>query len=190
MNPLEISDEDFRRLSSEVLALAAQYLSRFDARSIFPNTSGAQTEQVFSLPLPEQGLGDRALDDLRQVMEHARAQNGRFFGYVQGAGEPVAAIGDLFASVINQNMTAWRSSPSGVTIERTVVRWLAEAIGCRGFFGTLTGGGSPANLMGIAMAREAKTSGNERGLWGTSGVVYGSEQVHMSMPKAVAMLGI
>jgi aromatic-L-amino-acid/L-tryptophan decarboxylase len=191
MNPLEISDDDFRRLSSEVLALAAEYLSRLDARSIFPNTSGAHTEQVFSLPLPEQGLGDRALDDLRQVMEHARAQNGRFFGYVQGAGESVAAIGDLFASVINQNMTAWRSSPSGVTVERTVVRWLAEAVGCPGFLGTLTGGGSAANLMGLAMARESKTPANERGLWNTAaGVVYASEQIHMAVPKAVAMLGI
>jgi glutamate/tyrosine decarboxylase-like PLP-dependent enzyme len=124
-------------------------------------------------------------------MEHGRAQNGRFFGYVQGPGEAVAALGDLFASILNQNMTAWRSSPSGVTIERTVVRWLAEAVGCAGFVGTLTGGGSAANLMGLAMAREAKTPGNERGLWGSKGgVIYASEQVHMAVPKAVAMLGI
>jgi glutamate/tyrosine decarboxylase-like PLP-dependent enzyme len=72
-----------------------------------------------------------------------------------------------------------------------VVRWLAEAVGCKGFFGTLSGGGSPANLMGLAMAREAKTPGNERGLWGANaGVIYASEQVHMAVPKAVAMLGI
>jgi glutamate/tyrosine decarboxylase-like PLP-dependent enzyme len=124
-------------------------------------------------------------------MDHSRAQNGRFFGYVQGPGEPVAALGDLFASIINQNMTAWRSSPAGVTLERTVVGWLAEAIGCKGFTGTLTGGGSPANLMGLAMAREARTPANERGLWGANaGVIYASEQIHMAVPKAVAMLGI
>ena len=191
MRSLELRVDEFRRLAAEVVALSAEYLSILDERPIFPNTSGAETEQVFSVDLPEQGLGERALADLRQVMERARAQNGRFFGYVQGAGEPVAALGDLFASVINQNMTAWRSSPSGVTIERTVVRWLAEAVGCHGFLGTLTGGGSAANLMGLAMAREAKTPGNERGLWNTpAGVVYASEQIHMAVPKAVAMLGI
>jgi glutamate/tyrosine decarboxylase-like PLP-dependent enzyme len=191
MNSLEVSNDDFRRLAAEVVALSAEYLSSLDARSVFPHTNGTETEQVFSLDLPEQGLGDRAVADLRQVMERARAQNGRFFGYVQGAGEPVAALGDLFASVINQNMTAWRSSPAGVTIERTVVRWLAEAVGCRGFLGTLTGGGSAANLMGLAMARETKTPGNEQGLWNkTAGVVYASEQIHMAVPKAVAMLGI
>src|SRR5215468_3428813 len=45
--------------------------------------------------------------------------------------------------------------------------------------------------MGLAMAREAKTPGNEPGLWGAkAGVIYASEQVHMAVPKAVAMLGI
>ncbi len=191
MRPLELSDSEFRRLADEVLSLSAEYFATLDGRSIFPPTSGEESERMFSLPLPETGMGAQALTALRDVMERGRVQNGRFFGYVQGPGEPVAALGDLFASVINQNMTAWRSSPSGITIERTVVRWLAEAVGCKGFYGTLTGGGSPANLMGLAMAREAKTPGNERGLWGVNaGVIYASEQVHMAVPKAVAMLGI
>src|SRR5215469_8542883 len=142
MRPLEISHEQFRRLAAEVAALSAEYLASLDQRAIFPQTSGAKTEEVFALDLPERGMGEQALGGLREVMEHSRAQNGRFFGYVQGPGEAVAALGDLFASVLNQNMTAWRSSPSGITIERTVVRWLAQAVGCDGFVGTLTGGGS------------------------------------------------
>ncbi len=105
-----------------------------------------------------------------------------------GSGEPVAAAADLLASVLNQNVTAWRSGPSATTIERVVVGWLAEAIGCRGFRGSLTGGGSPANLMGMAMAREARLPGNETGA--RPGTIYASEQVHMSIPKAVALLGI
>ena len=191
MRPLELSDQEFRRLADEVVALSAEYFATLDERSTFPAISGQEAEQMFALDLPERGMGAQALAALRDVMDKGRVQNGRFFGYVQGPGEPVAALGDLFASVINQNMTAWRSSPSGITIERTVVRWLAEAVGCKGFYGTLTGGGSPANLMGLAMAREAKTPGNERGLWSANaGVIYASEQVHMAVPKAVAMLGI
>src|ERR1700751_5976070 len=191
MRPLELSDSEFRRLADEVVNLSAEYLATLDERSAFPDTSGEESERLFALPLPERGLGSEALPALREVMEHGRVQNGRFWGYVQGPGEPVAALGDLVASVLNQNMTAWRSSPSGITIERTVVRWLAEAVGCPGFLGTLTGGGSAANLMGLAMARESKTPANERGLWNTAaGVVYASEQIHMAVPKAVAMLGI
>jgi aromatic-L-amino-acid/L-tryptophan decarboxylase len=100
----------------------------------------------------------------------------------------VGALGDFFASVINQNATAWRSGPATAVIERTVVGWLAEALGCSGFSGTLTSGGSLANLMGLAMAREAKAPANEAGA--TGGVVYASSEVHMSMGKAVALLGL
>ena len=191
MDPLDISPEEFRRLAAGVTELSAEWIAGLDARPIFPATSGAACERLFATDLPELGMGAEALIALREVLGHSRAQNGRFFGYVQGPGEPVAALGDLVASIVNQNMTAWRSSPSGVTIERTVVRWLAEAVGCRGFFGTLTGGGSAANLMGLTMAREAKTPANERGLYRAArGVVYASEQVHMAVPKAVAMIGI
>jgi glutamate/tyrosine decarboxylase-like PLP-dependent enzyme len=191
MDPLDISPDEFRRLAGDVVELAADWLSGLDERAVFPATSGAESERLFSRELPERGLGAEALTAMRDVMEHSRAQNGRFFGYVQGPGEPVAALGDLLVSVVNQNMTAWRSSPAGVTIERTVVRWLAEAVGCSGFFGTLTGGGSAANLMGLTMAREAKTPANERGLRGApAGAIYASEEVHMAVPKAVAMIGI
>jgi len=191
MRPLEISPEQFQRLAGDVVQLAASWISDQDDRAIFPATSGSITEELFCGKLPQRGLGHEALTALRDVMAHSRAQNGRFYGYVQGPGEPVAALGDLLASVVNQNMTAWRSSPAGVTIERTVVGWLAEAVGCGGFFGTLTGGGSAANLMGLTMAREAKTPANERGLRGApAGVIYASEEVHMAVPKAVAMIGI
>jgi len=191
MKPLELSVEDFCRLADEVVGLSSEFLSSLDSRSTFPRTSGAEAERIFSLAAPREGMGEAAFSGLRDVIAHARAQNGRFFGYVQGPGEPIAALGDLLASILNQNMTAWRSSPSGVTVERTVVRWLAEAVGCAGFLGTLTGGGSAANLMGLAMAREAKIPANEHGLFRTKrGVIYASEQVHMAVPKAVAMLGI
>ena len=191
MNPLNISPEEFRRLAASVAELSADWIGGLDERAIFPATSGVETERLFSGELPELGIGAEALAALGDVLGHSRAQNGRFFGYVQGPGEPVAALGDLVASIVNQNMTAWRSSPSGITIEKTVVRWLAEAVGCHGFFGTLTGGGSAANLMGLTMAREAKTPANEGGLYGAGrGAVYASSEVHMAVPKAVAMIGI
>jgi aromatic-L-amino-acid/L-tryptophan decarboxylase len=191
MNPLALSEEQFRHLAENVVQMSADYVSSLDQRQVFPSTSGAETVRLFSEELPERGMGENALEALAEVIAHSRAQNGRFFGYVQGTIDPVAALADLIASVLNQNMTAWRSSPAGVTIERTVVRWLAEAIGCSSFSGTLTGGGSAANLMALAMARESRIPANDRGLTGSDKpVLYASEQVHMSVPKAVAMLGI
>src|SRR5215469_14064508 len=192
MNSLDVSSEQFRSLADKVAKTCAEYLSKLDEFPVFPSTTGSVTEQLIGQEaLPETGQGEHALAALGDVLTHCRAQNGRFFGYVQGSADPVAALGDLIASVLNQNMTAWRSSPAGVTVERTVVRWLAEAIGCSEFSGTLTGGGSAANLMGLAMAREARMPANDAGVRSAgAGIVYASEQVHMSVPKAVAMLGI
>ena len=189
MNPVEISPDQFRRLAERITQLAARYLETIDAQTISPATSGEETLRVFHSALPEDGIGEDALNALPEVMRLSRVQNGRFFGYVLGSGEPVGAVADLLGSVLNQNVTAWRSGPSAVIIEQTVVGWLAEAIGCPGFRGHLTGGGSSANLMGLAMARETKTPANEKGIE-PGGVVYASNEVHMSIPKSIALLGI
>jgi glutamate/tyrosine decarboxylase-like PLP-dependent enzyme len=189
MSSLEFSPEQFRRLSNRVTELAAEYLENLGAQAIAPAATGAESVRTFQTPLPEQGMGEEALKDVPEIVRLSRAQNGRFFGYVLGSGEPVAATADLLASVLNQNVTAWRSGPAAVVVEQTVVGWLAQAIGCAGFHGHLTGGGSSANLMGLAMAREARAPANEKGIV-TGGVIYASEEVHMSIPKSVALLGI
>jgi Pyridoxal-dependent decarboxylase conserved domain len=132
--------------------------------------------------------GDAVLLDLATLAEHVRAPTGRRLPYVVGSGDPVGALGDFYASVLNQNVTAWRSAPAAVAIERTVLGWLAEAIGCSGFAGSFTSGGSLGNLKALAMAREAHAPANEEGA--QPGVVYASEEVHMSIPKAVGMLGL
>jgi glutamate/tyrosine decarboxylase-like PLP-dependent enzyme len=185
---LDLSAEEFQHLSERIVRLATEYLGRLDDGPIQPAVTSAELAERLGGDAPEQGRGAGVVDLLRGVVEGVRVQNGRFLGYVLGSGEPAGAAADLLASVLNQNLTAWRSSPAGATLERTVVRWLAEAIGCGGFSGSLTGGGSSANLMGLAMAREARAPANERG--GAAGVVYASEQAHMSIGKAVALLGL
>jgi len=189
MNSVEISATQFRRLAERVTQLAAEYLENIDAQLISPATSGEETLRLFGAVLPEEGIGEDALQALPDVMRSSRVQNGRFFGYVLGSGEPVGAVADLLASVLNQNVTAWRSGPAAVIIEQTVVGWLAQAIGCPAFRGHLTGGGSSANLMGLAMARETKMPANEKGI-ANGGVVYASSEIHMSIPKSIALLGI
>lgn len=191
MSSLELSPDEFHAIANRVLDVASAYLERLDSLPSFPQISGAEAERLFRTPLPEHGIGADVLHDLAAVMNNLRTQNGRFFGYVMGSAEPVAAAADLLVSVLNQNVTAWRSSPAAATIERTVVGWLAEAVGCAGFSGSLTAGGSPANLMALAMARERALPANEDGLLGKNqGTFYASQEVHMSIPKSVALLGV
>ena len=188
MQSLKISSEELSRLTEQAIALALSYWTSVEDLPAYPTTSGEQTAKLFSRSWAEEGLGGKVLDDFKIIAEHARPSGGKFFGYVLGSGEPVGALGDLLATVLNQNVTAWRSAPAAVTIEQSVIGWLAEAVGCSAFRGTLCGGGSAANLMGLAMAREAKLPANEAGARPCT--VYASEQVHMSIPKAIAMLGI
>ena len=180
MDRLSLSPAEYRALASRAVEITTQYLERLRELPSFPSTSGDETSARFDEPLPERGIGAAALEDLQAVLALARPGGPRFFGYVLGSGEPVAAVADLVASVLNQNVTAWRSGPAAVTIERTVVRWLAEAIGCKDFTGSFTGGGSMANLMALAMARGASPTGT----------LYASTEAHMSIPKAAALLGL
>src|SRR4051812_20139459 len=188
MNSLETSPQELRRLLQRASEMAGDYWESLPERPSYPAASEAKLKQLFEADLPETGRGNAAFDDFAAIADNIRPGNGRFFGYVLGSGEPVGAIADLLASALNQNLTAWRSAPAAVTIERNVVTWLAKAISCKGFIGSLTGGGSSANLMGLAMAREAKLPANDNGA--QAGTVYASEEAHMSISKAVALLGL
>lgn len=189
MNPLSLPHSEYTAAFERIAQLALEFLGKVEEMPSFPHTSGTATEAAFDKSFPEQGIGLAALDDLKDVMTCVRPPGPRFFGYVLGSGEPIAASADLIASVLNQNVTAWRGAPGAVTLERLVVRWIAEGVGCSGFSGSLTGGGSSANLMALAMAREARLPANESGVT-RAGALYGSTEVHMSIPKAAALLGI
>jgi glutamate/tyrosine decarboxylase-like PLP-dependent enzyme len=188
MQALELSNDELAKLMAEAARLVEEYWGSLPERPSYPETSAAMTSVLFSRVWKENGRGGKVLDDFKAISDHSRPSTGRFFGYVVGSGEPVGAIGDLLASALNQNVTSWRSAPAAATIEKTVIGWLADAIGCDGFSGSLCGGGSAANMMGLAMAREAKLPANEDGA--RPGIIYASEQVHMSIPKAVALLGL
>lgn len=188
MRELAISDGELSELAAIVARLATDYWAGLDARPAYPQTSGAATTKLFSRGWAEEGIGRAVFDDFAAIADHSRPSGGKFFGYVFGSGEPVGALADLLASALNPNVSAWRSGPSATAIEQAVVGWLAEAVGCAGFSGSLCGGGSAANLMALAMAREAKLPANEDGA--RPGIVYASAAAHMSIPKAVAMLGL
>ncbi len=188
MAALPLSVNDFRALAGDVTALAAEYLAGLEKRPAYPQVSGEEAERLFGEALPEKGLGRAALGALQEVLTFSRPPSPRFFGYVLGSGEPVAALADLLASVLNQNVTAWRSAPAAVALERQLIGALASMLGCPGYHGSFCGGGSMANLMALAMAREAHLSANAAGA--RAGVVYASGEVHMSIPKAMALLGL
>src|SRR6516165_9042030 len=164
MRTLSLSSERFEALARSLSKFSASYLQRLPQLPTYPpGITGIDTERLFAGDAPAEGIGDEAFHALASIFEHSRPASPRFFGYVFGSGEPIGMLGEFAAAVLHQNVTAWRSAPSAVTIERTVVRWLADAIGCNGYTGSLTLGGSSANLMGLCIAREAKAAANQSG---------------------------
>lgn len=188
MRPLQMSPEELRALVNAASALATEFWAGLDRRPAAPRVSGEQSKRRFQSEWDEAGIGIDVLNDFRDIADWSRPTHGRFFGYVFGSGEPVGAVGDFLASTLNQNAAAWRSAPAAVVIEQVLISWLADAIGCTGYSGSLCGGGSAANLMGLAMAREAKAPARAKGA--QPAIVYASSEVHMSIPKAIALLGL
>jgi len=179
----------FRSLGRQLNEVISDYLEELPQLPSYPSRiNGHDLESILGGDVPIDGMGADAFSLLSEVFKYSRPASPRFFGYVFGSGEPIAALGQSVASALHQNVTAWRSAPAAVTIERAVIRWLADAVGCRGFSGSLTSGGSLANLMGLCMAREAKLPANRTGVRG--GVVYCSSEAHFSTPKAAALLGL
>jgi len=135
--PLALSSDDFRALAHSLSDFTADYLERLPLIRSYPeNIRGADIDQLFSTDIPVDGIGGAAFDLLPEIFHNSRPASPRFFGYVFGSGEPISALGQFASAVLHQNATAWRSGPSANAIERTVVRWLASAVGCEGFSGT------------------------------------------------------
>ena len=71
------------------------------------------------------------------------------FGYVQSPGTAIAAIADFLASNLNANLTAWRSAPAAVEIERLTINWIKQIVGFDSdAAGLFVSGGSMANFAG------------------------------------------
>ena len=107
----------------------------------------------------------------------------RFMGYIPGGGLVHSAIGDLLAAASNKYSGFASAAPGAVRLENATSAWLAGVIGFpEGSAGTLTTGGSMANLTAIVAAREARDP--EGG-----GAVYLSATAHHCIDKALHIAG-
>src|SRR5947208_3028365 len=195
---LDPSPEQIRSWAHAAVELMAEYLGTIRNRPVYPHTSSRQIQGRLDSSLPEEPttfhellhIFDDTLIDLSRHNGHPR-----MFGYVQAPGTAIAAFADLLASTLNANLTAWRSAPAAVEIERLTIDWIKQIIGFnRNAAGLFVSGGSMANIAALAAARRAKAPAKiqKKGAQYCSQTlrVYASEETHLSVAKAAALLGI
>ena len=103
----------------------------------------------------------------------------RFMGYIPGGGLFHSALGDFLAAAANKYSGFASAAPGAARLENATIAWLARVIGFpEAAAGTLTSGGSLANLTAIVTAREARDG--EGG-----GAVYLSRTAHHCIDKAL-----
>jgi aromatic-L-amino-acid/L-tryptophan decarboxylase len=185
---LDPSAGEIRDWGNSVIQLMADYLGDLRDRPVYRRLSSREIREKLDAALPAKcGDFDELLKVFRETIIPFSRQNAhpRMFGYVQSPGTALAALADLLASTLNANLTVWRSAPAPVELERLTIDWIRQILGFNaGAGGLFVSGGSMANLIGIAMARQTKNNSPGRLQ------MYASSETHFSVAKAAALLGI
>jgi glutamate/tyrosine decarboxylase-like PLP-dependent enzyme len=187
--------DDLRTLGHRMVDDMFDYLSHVRERPVwqpFPDPVRARLAE----PLPHEGQSAETVYEqfLRDVLPYPPGNiHPRFWGWVIGTGTPLAMLADMLASGMNPQTAGVQEAARYV--EERVIAWLADVMGFpAGTSGLLVSGGSMANLVALAVARQAKAGYDvrERGVGdGTPPlVVYASTEVHSSVLKAVELMGL
>lgn len=188
---------EHERLGQAVTRIIADYARRLDSLPVTSDATPADLLKLFDEPLPIEGVDASEILSkfVHDVVPHAmQIPSPRYYGLFNPTPLPLAVWADALTAAINQNGAAWRNSPSASIIEARVLNWLCALIGYGpASFGTLTSGGSEANLIALKCARDrAAERIRDEGVRAATGdlVVYASEQSHYSLEKSVDILGM
>lgn len=186
MHPLEIEPRQFAEWLDEIKKFSEAYLRRLPddwaykkQQPIDPTT---RNPFVIGRDLPT------VLNEFQNLLQAGgvNTASGRFMGYVPGGGVTTAAIGDLLAALTNRFSGMFYTSPGAQKIEGDVIQWMCRLFGLpETAWGTLTSGGTLANLLAILAAREKVPFAQ----W-TKHAIYLSQECHVSIERALKAAGL
>jgi aromatic-L-amino-acid decarboxylase len=183
--PLEPDSAERRVLGAQALNHALAYIDQVEEAP-----SNRPWSEVFTQRLDpeftEQGRDAAAvLDYVGTCIDRPgfATTSPRFMAYIPGGALFHSALGDLLAGASNKYSGFASASPGAVRIENACAAWLANVIGYPdSASGTLTSGGSIANLTAIVAAREARDADG-------GGAVYLTRFAHYCIEKALHIAG-
>ncbi len=191
-----------REMGYAMVDLIVEYMSGLESRRVYGPLTPLGLDDTFAEPLPEEGVpfADLVQDCRARVFPNTMAIGSkRYFGMMNPAPLPVSVFSEALCAAMNQNTASWRHSPAGTAIEKRVIRWMCDLFGLpKTSFGTMTDGGSLANITGLklavnqALGRDLSQVDNLEGPGSEIArlTFYVSGQAHYSFDKAVDLLGL
>jgi glutamate/tyrosine decarboxylase-like PLP-dependent enzyme len=186
----------FRSLAHRMVDDMVDHLSSLSEQPAWRQVPAEVEKLLLAEPVPVVGQGEEVVyrEFMELVLPYPSGNlHPRFYGWVQGNGIPYANMADLLASAMNPHLAGYWQAPA--MVERKVIAWLAELIGFpEGTSGVLESGGTMANVLGLAVARQNRAGFDVRvnGLQQVASplTVYCSVETHGWIQKGVEMLGI
>jgi aromatic-L-amino-acid/L-tryptophan decarboxylase len=202
----DMPPEEFHRHAESVVAWIRDYLARVSSPDpavvprVLPATAPSDVRKHLPQSAPAQGESVAAiLRDFEDVIVPNTTlwNSPNFFAYFSNTASSMGILAEFLIAALNNNSMVWKSGQAATELERTVLGWLAEAMGLpRDVWGMIFDTASVSTMHAIACAREqAGIEARERGLAGRGSDVprmrvYASELVHSSIDKACITLGV
>lgn len=183
-----------RAVAHQIVDDAVDHLSGVRDRPAWQPMPG-QVRQMFKTPVPGHPtpLADVYAEMRTSVLAYPMGNiHPRFFGWYMGASNFTGALADFIAAIDGSNLGGGNTGAAAT--DSQVVDWLKAMMGFpETAGGTLTSGGSMANMVGLTVARNAMAGVDVR----AEGITnlpqplrfYASDQVHSAHQKAVEALG-